>query len=394
MENWQKSLLKIVADLEQNFDSQRFKLKENMDWVSPATIQAYRGYGNETSFFIRGRVLENEGLELPPKDASVWQNLSSLYHRFESDEIPEAKLEAEAGELKKEIYSNSEGFFSIENLGPLKFKNTNGKWQKIRLRLKEPLFGNQQEVEAEGEIQFPQASNTYGIISDVDDTILVTKATEFLEKMQIFLLRNSHTRKPLEGVSAFYRAMEGGRDKKSRNPFFYVSGSSWNLYDVLVQFCSVNNIPKGTFLLRELGVSREKFVSSGHESYKLKKISHVMETFRDLPFVLIGDSGQKDPEIYELIAEKFPGRIKAIYIRDVKPDKNEKRDQEVKEIARRTEKEGVEMLLIQNSAEAAKHACKAGLIHEDSIDEIEKETEEDKKRPSDISHLLGLDNFL
>lgn len=394
MESWQRKLLEVTADLEKKFDVQRFRLKEKLNLVSPASIQTYRGFGNRTSLYLRGRVLENEGLELPPKDASVWQNIKSLYYRFESDEIPNAKIEASFRELKEVISCNSEGFFTFDSRNLPDIGAKTEKWQKIQLQLKEPLFKNQENVVVEGEIQFPQPSNKYGIISDIDDTIVVSKATEFLEKMQIFLLRNSHTRKPLEGVAAFYQALEAGKDKNNANPFFYISGSSWNLYDVFEHFCEINQIPKGTFLLRELGISRQKFIKTGHLSYKLQKINHVLEIFDDLPFILIGDSGQKDPEIYQKVVEKFPGRIKAIYIRDIKPATDEARDQEVKEIARKLKEKGVEMLLIQDSAEAANHAIKAGLIHEDTLQEIEKETREDKNRSADISQLLGLDHFL
>lgn len=394
MESWQEKMLKVVADLEEKLDNQRFKLKEKLDMVNPVTIQAYRGFGNENSVFMRGRVLENEGLDLPPENASVWQNIRSLYHRFESDEIPDAKLEVTFENYKELTSCNKEGFFSVACSRPGLCNKEKGKWQKVRLHLKEPADKNREEVITEGEIQIPQDSCSYGIISDIDDTIVVTKATEFLEKMQIFLLRNSHTRKPLAGVAALYRAMEAGKERNCQNPFFYVSGSSWNLYDVLEQFCKINEIPKGTFLLRELGISGQKFIKSGHEHYKPEKIFHVMETYPGLPFVLIGDSGQRDPEVYQKVVERFPDRIKAIYIRDVKPEKDEKRDQEVKEIARQMEEKGVKMLLIQTSTEAARHACEAGLIHEETLQEIEKETKEDKQRPNDISQLLGLDHFL
>lgn len=391
MENWQSKFLEVISHLEQEIDKQRYSLKDKLNLVSPATIQAYRGYGSEKGIFLRGRVIENEGLELPSKDASIWQNIKSLYHRYESDEIPHAKIKFGIDNLKETVTCNSEGFFSIAHSGEQITKGKDGKWQKLHLRILDSPSENQEEVDFEGEFQLQQPSNSFGIISDVDDTIIVTKATEFLEKIRIFILRNSHTRKPLEGIAAFYKALEAGKGKDCQNPIFYVSSSSWNLYDVFDQFCKINHIPKGTFLLQEMGISKDQFIRSGHNSHKVESISHVLETFTDLPFVLIGDSGQKDPEIYKEVAQKFPERIKAIYIRDVYPEKDEQRDQEVKEIAKQLEEKGIEMVLIQNSLEAAKHAVKLGLINEEAIPEIEKDMEEDKNRSADIAHLLGID---
>lgn len=394
MESWQQKFLDTISKLEEEIDQQRFHLKEKMGRLSPATIQAYRGYGSGSKSWMLGRVLENEGLELPPKDASIWQNIASLYYRYESDEIPRARVEYSLPDKKEIVTCNQEGFFEIHPSIKRLLEEGSGKWRQIPLRLVEPYQENQEEVQLISEIQVQQESNRFGLISDIDDTIIVTKATDFLEKMRIFLLRNSHTRKPFEGVAAFYRALERGKGKKDDNPIFYVSSSSWNLYDVFDQFCQINHIPKGTFLLRELGVSKNQFIRSGHKGHKMDKISQVLETFSSLPFVLIGDSGQKDPEIYLEVVNRFPGRIKVIYIRDVHPEISDSRDQEVKEIAEKAKEKGVEMVLVQNSMEAAKHAVELGLIHADSLEEIEKETHEDKNRPSDISQLLGLDKIL
>lgn len=394
MESWQEKFLQVARKLEEEIDQKRFQLKEKLGLVSQATIQAYRGYGNEKQVFMLGRVLENEGLELPPKNASIWQNLSSLYHRYESDEIPNARIEYKLENHRETITCNKEGFYNINISNPQLSLNGSEKWKKITLRLIEPYQEKQEEVKVEGEIQVPLACNTFGLISDIDDTIMVTKATEFLEKMRIFILRNSHTRKPLEGVAALYRAFEAGKNKNAQNPVFYLSSSSWNLYDVFDQFCQINQIPKGTFLLTQLGFDKDRIIRKGHKHHKLEKILHILDTFPDLAFVLVGDSGQKDPEIYLEVVNKCPDRVKAIYIRDVKPEIPEERDQEVNEICRQVKKKGVEMKLIQNSMEAARHALQLGLISEDFLKEIENESNEEKNLPSDISQLLGLDNFL
>lgn len=395
MESWQKKLLSYTSSLEKEFDKRKFKLKEKLNWIEPLTIQAYRGYASKNGLYLKGRVLEKEGLDSPSEDATVWQNIKRLYHQFESDEIPHATVHYQLDTLQDTIQCDDEGFFEItipkENLPGL----GQDKWAYIQLCLHDKYNKEQDEVQVAGEIMVEQPSNRFGLISDLDDTIIVSKATDFLEKMRIMLLRNATTRKPFEGVGAFYRALEAGQPGNCDNPIFYVSSSSWHLYDMFEHFCLINNIPKGVFLLRELGLDSDKFIQGGHGSHKLGKIERVLTSFKDLSFVLIGDSGQKDPEIYREVAGRFPGRIKVIYIRDVKPEVDDSRDKEVKEIAREVKDAyGVEMRLVQDSMEAAKHACRLGLIKEEALDSIQEETYEDRNRPSDISQLLGLDKLL
>ena len=95
---------------------------------------------------------------------------------------------------------------------------------------------------------------------------------------------------------------------------FYVSSSPWNLYDLLSDFFNLQNIPIGPVLfLRDWGLSDQGFLPTRNRSYKLGYIKEIIETFNDLPFILIGDSGQEDPEIYtevvSLYPEPHPGRL-------------------------------------------------------------------------------------
>lgn len=394
MESWQEKLLLYTSRLETALDKQRFKLKESMNWISPVKIQAYRGFAGKDRLYLKGRVLEEEGLEAPSEDATIWQNIKRLYHQFESDEIPRAKVEYQMGNQKGTLTCSDEGFFELNKpIGSFSGKEKE-KWQKVSLRLLDQYNQDQGEVQGEGELMVPLPSNRFGLISDLDDTLIVSKATDFLEKMRILVLRNAHTRKPFEGVGAFYQALEAGPDKNCRNPVFYVSSSSWHLYEMFNHFCRINNIPKGVFLLQELGIDKTKFIQHSHGNHKLQKIKKVLMAFTDLPFVLVGDSGQKDPEIYREVVQQFPNRIKVIYIRDVRPSINDPRDKEVQQIAEAVSKQGVEMRLVQDSMQAARHAASLGLIAEDALEAIDKDTYEDRAKPSDISQLLGLDKLL
>lgn len=393
MESWQKKFLAFAAGLEEKIDKQKFALKEKLNLIDTPVILPYHGFACGAHLYLYGRVLEKEGLDLPDKDASVWTNVQSIYHRFVSSEIPEATVEYTINSRKGRVRCDHEGFFEI-HLKDLELPyDQTQKWQKIQLQLQEQYHPGQ-NTRCEASIMLRQTSNNFGIISDVDDTIIVTKATDFMEKVRILLLNNAHTRKPFEGVAAFYRALEEGKSKDCQNPVFYISNASWNLYDLFDRFCRINNIPRGVFLLQDLGLSKNQLLRSSSFKHKTTRICQVMDTYQDLPFILIGDSGQEDPEIYRQIALQYPGRIKVIYIRDVLPEISDQRDKEVREIARELGRQGIEMVPVKDSMEAARHAVQLGLICEDALEAIEQETHEDKQLPTDISQLLGLDKLL
>ena len=148
------------------------------------------------------------------------------------------------------------------------------------------------------------------------------------------------------------------------NPLFYVSSSPWNLYDLLTDFFEINEIPEGPVILKDYGFTHKKIFTESHLIHKPKAIRNILNTYPKLPFILIGDSGQHDPEIYAGIAKEFPGRIKAIYIRDVTAGE---RDTEVAAIARDA---GTEMLPVPDTLTAARHAEERGLVAPGTSDAI------------------------
>ena len=93
----------------------------------------------------------------------------------------------------------------------------------------------------------------FGVISDIDDTIVSSHVANKLKMILTAALSNSRTRKPFAGVAAFYRALHAGV-----NPFFYVSKSPWNLYAPLVEYLEVQGLPLGPLLLRDFGLLRQK----------------------------------------------------------------------------------------------------------------------------------------
>jgi phosphatidate phosphatase APP1 len=221
----------------------------------------------------------------------------------------------------------------------------------------------------------PSEHLEYGIISDIDDTIVPTGATRLWEMIKTTFLGNAYSRIPFPGVSAFYKAMEKGRDEIESNPLFYVSSSPWNLYDFLMEFLEVHHIPKGPLMLRDIGLSREQLIAGSHYAHKLAQVEKIFEFFKDIPFILIGDSGQHDPEIYLQVIADYPGRVKMIYIRDIQIS----RHAAMEEIQLKMQNFGVEMLLMTDTMDAARHALSKGWILKSDVIDIAETKKEDEE---------------
>jgi len=205
------------------------------------------------------------------------------------------------------------------------------------------------------------------VISDLDDTVVRSSATNVLKMSWIVVRNNAHTRLPFEGVAAFYRALQRGANGHASNPIFYVSSSPWNIYDMLVDFLNVHGVPHGPLFLKDWSLG----VLGKHRGYKMGVIRRLLSTYENLPFVLIGDSGEEDPEIYLQAVREHPGRIKGIYIREVT---SVERDAEVRAIAQEARKSGTQMVAVADTAAAADHAASIGLIAPDAIAAVRAES--------------------
>ncbi|MDR6238351.1 App1 family protein [Aureibacter tunicatorum] len=149
------------------------------------------------------------------------------------------------------------------------------------------------------------------IISDIDDTILKSYSTKILRKVFLQLTKNAFSRKPVKNISKIYKKWEVEQSKA----FFYVSSSEWNLYDFLLDFSSINNFPKGVYLLKTLKKLSDLLRSGyGSHMHKYDKIEFLIEKFPKKRFVLIGDNTQHDPLIFFQALINHPKKIDAVFI--------------------------------------------------------------------------------
>lgn len=385
MPGWRDIVGQVASNVEAHFD----RLKQRLDLQlgrEPLQVLAYRGYGTPERLCIRGRVLENNRVSPAADNDTVWNNLLNMYRRFATDEIAGARVLVRLENQEQECITDEEGFFEawLEPAQPLPPGQV---WYSVEIELLEPLAPDQGPVRTTGEVLVPPSSAAYGVISDIDDTVVFTGATSLLVMARTVFLGNAHTRLPFPGVAAFYRALHAGASGFAHNPLFYVSSSAWNLYDLLADFFHLRDIPRGPILLRDWGLSEEELLPTGHRRYKLGVIRRIMDTYPGLPFILIGDSGQEDPEIYHELVSLYPNRILAVFIRNV--SREPKRAEHIQALAREVVAAGSTLILAENTLPLAEYAAEQGWIAPTALPEIEVEKEQDGAAPGRLEVMLG-----
>lgn len=278
-------------------------------------IVNYTGYGNANKLVCRGRVLVDKDTDSLEHDSFLKDFIKS-YRRVESNEIPYQVLNAKWGGFTKEIKTNSEGFYLLEQ----KFKDfePQKRFETFSLSiLKAHKKDNwlKARINTVGKIMFPPSTAKFGVVSDIDDTILKSDVLSRF-KLKMFynaLFVKASKRMPIYDANTWYNKLLDGNGKEG-NPFFYVSHSPWNLYTYLNEFLSINNFPEGPVLLRDFGMNKKDALQN-YKTHKADEVENILKMYPKLPFILIGDGGEKDAHIYLKLKEKYPKQIKAIFIR-------------------------------------------------------------------------------
>lgn len=359
-------------------DALRARLRKRLGYsYAPLLITPYRTYGTADEIFVAGRVMENRGELEPQDDDTLWDNLEAMYRRFASREAPGVRLAAHYATVRAQTVSDAEGYYQTKFRLPAALTPPAG-WIKVRMEAENAADYAQTIAPAEADVLIPPATAQYGVISDIDDTVVVTHAPHLLKMARMVFLNNARTRMPFPGVASFYQALQRGAGGQDQNPIFFVSSSAWNLYDLLVDFMELNQIPAGPLLLTDYGANQSGFLFSGHATHKLEQITRILTTYPQLPFILIGDSGQRDPEIYQQVVRAFPERILTIYIRDVS---QAKRDAAVRLIGGALQAD-VPMLLIADTLAAAHHAAAQGYVQPEAKAGVHVNVIEDEHAPT------------
>jgi len=325
----------------------------------PLQIIAFQTYGTSSHFYLRGRALEDETINLEQK--GLFGLFINSWKRFESDEIKHTELKITLPNgANLNTVSDDHGYFKVdEQVDGLRALANNEGWLNFEIAYNDVNIKRsiQNSNRFPGELLIPSSQAQFGVISDIDDTIIHTGVVSTL-KWKVLLnsiFKSAASRIPLEGAAEFYHKLHRGVSGKNANPIFYVSHSPWNLYRYLEFFLKQNAFPKGPILLRSFKDIFKK--KSGDRPQKHIEIVNILKTYPKLKFILIGDSGEYDADIYMDVANEFPSQVAAIYLRSVKHKKKMLRVTSLFKDYKQ-----IPVLLVETSAQAIEHAREHGFI--------------------------------
>lgn len=308
-------------------------------------IEVYGGHGGAAGVVVRGRVLDDPPLSDAVEGEGVGAAVRRTFRSFLTDELPGVPLRVCVAAAVEQVVTDPEGYFRLV-LRPDP-EELASPWTRSTVELAAPYRGITDAHTAALDVLVPGPGARFGIISDIDDTILDTGVQRVGHMVRQTFTGSALTRTPFEGAPELYRDLAAGV-----NPVFYVSSSPWNLHAFLTAFLRHRQFPRGPVLLRDL------IGGPGGREQKTARIREVLELHPGLSFVLLGDSGEKDPEIYAEVARAHPGRILAIYIREVRLDPGDGRVEQVTD----DWDHDVPFVLAADSDAVRRHAAGVGLL--------------------------------
>ena len=325
----------VLVGIENAWDALKRDLGERLAFIKERDtplVQPFRGFGTEHEFWVRGRVLEDEGVISAIHSDSLLVNLKHTYKRYETDEIPGAELSWSMGERSGRVVTDEEGYFDFR-FAPGDAFDPARAWHDVHLLLEHAPGYDAPQLGATVPVRTPGAQARFVVISDIDDTIVYTGAHDFLRHWRTVVANSAQSREGYEGLAGLYQGLVGPNE---RNPLFYVSSSPWNLFDLFERYMSLNGIPLGPMMLKDYGLDENKWLTGGHDGHKGQQIDRILDTYPHLPAILVGDSGQRDPAIYADAAKRHPGRVAAVLIHEVTPNEHEREVAAMRESLDRT----------------------------------------------------------
>lgn len=317
-------------------------------------LKLYRGYMNKDELVVFGHVFKSWAPDKYRLDRKGIRHAVSVIHMFRIKPLENVEVKLRFKNIEVVTKTLADGYFRFTL--PYSEKLESG-WHSYEVSCKIYDFG----IVESSEILKPYESKM-GVISDIDDTFLVSHSGNFLKKLYVLLLKNINKRKVFEDVVRHYQALSraGQEDKSTSNSFFYVSSSEWNLYEFIDSFARIHELPKAVIKLKKIktGISDFLFTGRGSHDHKFEKIKDIIMFYPNLNYVLLGDDSQQDPYLYERLVKVFPENIKAIYIRQTTHSKKSKTSGALKNI----ESLNVATCYFKKSEEAIAHSRRIGII--------------------------------
>jgi phosphatidate phosphatase APP1 len=263
-----------------------------------ATVIPYTGYGSTTLVRVLARVL----LTKPDATPSVAPSQRVRgWRSFTSIPVVSASVTITAGGESFDVQADRGGVIDAEI--PVTLEPG---WQQITLRSEDsrPVVAN---------VFIADPAVRVGVISDIDDTVMVTALPRpLLAAWNTFVL-DEHARTPVPGMAVL---LERIVRQHEGSPIIYLSTGAWNVAPTLSRFLRRHLYPTGALLLTDWGPTHDRLFRSGRQ-HKAENLRRLAAEFPDVRWLLFGDDGQHDEEIYGNFAEEHPDNVAAVAIRQL-----------------------------------------------------------------------------
>ncbi|HKJ48178.1 MAG TPA: App1 family protein [Christiangramia sp.] len=317
-------------------------------------LKLYRGYVNDEELVVFGHLFESWAPDKFSIEKTGIKHAHAILHKFRIKPLENFKVRLKFKDLDVTTKTQKDGYFRFTI--PYDADLEPG-WHEYEITCKMYEVG----MIEKGELLKPYPGKL-AIISDIDDTFLISHSNSFFKKLYVMLSKNINKRKVFDDVVKHYnRLSQAGQDsKEATNSFFYVSSSEWNLYDFIDEFTSLHNLPKAVIKLKKIKTGLRDFVSSGrgNHDHKFIKIKDIISFYPHLKYVLMGDDSQHDPYLYERICKTFPVNIKAVYIRQTTSKQNGK----VQRVLANLETMNISTCYFRDSEKAIHHSEREKII--------------------------------
>ncbi|WP_229715717.1 App1 family protein [Mangrovihabitans endophyticus] len=261
-------------------------------------ITAYTGYGGPGWARVMARVVLTRRMQERKRLEKVrgWRS-------FTTSPVNHAPVIIQIGDRLHETHTDRSGYVDCRVEGDL----TPG-WASVRI-------STEGAAPVEAPIRVVDPGVKFGVISDIDDTVMVTALPRpLLAAWNTFVL-DEHARVPVPGMAVLYERLITANPGA---PIFYLSTGAWNVAPTLSRFLSRNLYPAGPLLLTDWGPTPDRWFRSGSE-HKRNTLRRLATEFPDIKWLLIGDDGQHDQEIYSEFAHTFAENVTAVAIRRLSP---------------------------------------------------------------------------
>lgn len=273
------------------------------------SVVLYPAYASGDTGVLEGRVVERQILRDLSGEDRRHHNLRRNLGLLINDEREDVAVTARFAELNWGATTDAEGYFRIEldRLG-----DRHPGWHRVT--------GEVQGASTETSLLIVPPVNVHGLISDLDDTIVVTEVNSLRRMLKNTLLRNPYQREAVPGAAALYRRLASRNVDPQAAPIFYLSASPRQLHFAIETFLGFNEFPLGVLITKRVTNDETSEPLRDQMAYKKAKIEEILARVPHTRFTLIGDDGELDPEIYRDIRDAHPDRIDAVWIRRVNPD--------------------------------------------------------------------------